>query len=96
MSRLNRDWGELIREQLSSGKSQAEFCRERGLSIPSFQYHKSKGAHHLKEQSGFVPIVGESGESRIEIRYGEEVKLLFPETVSAERVSEVVKCLSSR
>ena len=96
MRKSKRDWGSLIREQLSSGKSQTEFCRERGLSVPSFQYHKGKGVHKSVERSEFVPIVGASEDLRIELRCGSELHLLFPASTSAERLSEVVKCLSSR
>lgn len=94
MAKESRDWGQLIREQLSSGGSQASFCKERGISLASFQYHKSRGAHELKEGGDFVPIVREGSEGRIEIRYSGDVSLLFPISTSAERLSEVVRCLS--
>ncbi len=96
MPKRTRDWGALIREQLSSGKSQAEYCREHGLSVASFQYHKSKGVHVTGEKGCFVPIVSGADDSRVEVRFGEEVRLLFPLSTSPERLSEVVKCLSSK
>ncbi|MCI5066697.1 hypothetical protein MRY87_13330, partial [bacterium] len=63
-----KDWGAIIREQLSSAQSQREFCGERGLAVASLQYHKSKGAHLEEEEERFVPISGAVSESRIEVR----------------------------
>ena len=94
MGRKKRDWRELICEQLSSGESQVSFCRKRGVSLSSFQYYKSKGAHLEGEEEEFVPLHHEESESRVELSYGDEVRLSFPAGTSAERLSEVVRCLS--
>ncbi|MCB0328455.1 MAG: hypothetical protein KDD70_02295 [Bdellovibrionales bacterium] len=96
MGKEQRDWGALIREQIASGESQARFCKERGISLASFQYHKSRGADEAKESNNFVPIVREESETRIELRYNGGVSLLFPLSVSGERLSELVRCLSSK
>lgn len=92
-----RDWGALIREQLSSGKSQVAYCRERGVSLATFQYHKGKGTHVKREQAQkFVSIVGGEAEDRIEVKYGADVQVYFPVETSLERLSELVRCLSSK
>lgn len=95
MSKGNRNWGELIREQLASGQSQADFCRQRGLSLSSFQYQKSKRAHG-EEGRVFVALTGEEKEERIEVRVGPELRLYFPAGTPSERLSELVRCLSSK
>lgn len=95
MKRFSEDWGALIREQLSSGLSQVEFCRQRGVSVASFQYHKGKKAH-LEESSGFVPIVAGEDPKQIELRVGDKAQLFFPVDTPAEYLSEVVRCLSLR
>lgn len=91
-----RNWGALIREQLASGESQISFCRARGLPVATFQYQKSKGAHLENKFADFVPIIGGEKEERIEITVGSEIRLYFPQNISAERLSEVVRCLSSK
>lgn len=98
MSRQDsRDWGALIREQLSSGESQASFCKRRGISVASFQYHKSKGTYAREaDVQRFVPIVGKDAEDRIELEVGSNVRMYFPADTSSQRLSELVRCLSSK
>lgn len=54
------EWESLIREQLTSGKSQKDFCRERGLSKASFQWRKMK----LKRKPEPFVAVEVSGEEQ--------------------------------
>ena len=92
-----KDWQSLIEEQAVSGESQAEFCRKKGISLSLFQYHRSKRGRSstLPRLVPIVSSVGDAGSS-IELRFGDEIRILFPIEVSAGRLAEVVRCLSSR
>lgn len=59
--RSEEEWEGLISEQLSSGKSQAEFCRERGVSLASFQWRKMK-LKRKAEPFVEISVPEESGE----------------------------------
>ena len=64
---MKRDpqWARHIGAQERSGKSQAQYCREEGLDLKSFGYHKKR----LKGQSssvGFIQIHGKEEYFEIE------------------------------
>ena len=50
-----RKWSSHIAEWEASGKSQAGYCREHGLSLRQFYYWKRK--HSAKQGSGVVKLV---------------------------------------
>ena len=61
--KLERVWRERVSEQRTSSLSVAEFCRGRGLSIPSFHYWRSELDRRDREKqrasaasSEFVPV----------------------------------------
>ena len=61
--KLERVWRERVSEQRASSLSVAEFCRGRGLSIPSFHYWRSELDRRDREtqrssaaSSAFIPV----------------------------------------
>lgn len=55
MTRKQRHWKKHILAWQGSGLSQAAYCREHGLSVKTFGYHKRRFASDSKEQ-GVVPV----------------------------------------
>ena len=68
-----QEWHQIIEEQLSSGKSQAAFCAERGISTRVFQRWKGK----LNRGSGFVELEV-SGSKEELVGQGHRAELEFP------------------
>ena len=68
------EWRKLITEQTQSGQTQAEFCLERGISLPAF----SNARNRLGKKPGFVEI-GAVEVSRVQSWEGE---VLFPNGVT--------------
>jgi len=44
------EWRRLIDEQRASGESQSTFCRQRGLSVSTFQHWKRRLAEEAEQQ----------------------------------------------
>lgn len=51
-----RKWAERIRECAESGKSQAQYCRDQGLSIKVFYYWKRKQRQEQEAGLKLVPV----------------------------------------
>jgi len=79
----NPNWNELIKEWQKSGKTQAEFCRERAVRVSLFGYHfRKKVVPAPKKEFIEIPLkskekgsllsleVGNNGEIVIRIRTG--------------------------
>ena len=76
-------WTHHVETQALSGKSQAQYCREHGLELKSFSYHKRK----LKEEpSGFIQISGK--EEYFEIESGAGIRVRIPASYGLARVLE--------
>lgn len=52
--RSEEEWSRLIQEQSESGKSQEDFCKERGISKNSFK--RSKTRLKKRHESAFVAV----------------------------------------
>lgn len=87
----NREkWRKALEEWELSGESQAGFCRERNLSLSSFQYYKSIFGKE-SPQSEFVEI---GGEESIEFIVSEKLTVRVPSNTSSARIAELAECLS--
>ena len=76
-------WARHIETQERSGKSQAHYCREHGLDLKSFGYHKRR----LKEEpAGFVQISGKEEYFEIETKAG--VRVRVPASYGLSRILE--------
>lgn len=70
------EWEKLVEEFKKSGKSQAQWCREKGLKVKVFNYHyrKLKGttqSNQPNRQIDWIPVKLEAGiSSKLSIRIG--------------------------
>ena len=89
---MKRDWGALIEEQERSGLSQRQFCRERGLSLGSFQHQRYK--FRRVSRSEFIELSPKKDSSLKELEFilGENLRVRVPLDISSERLSELVGC----
>jgi hypothetical protein len=98
---LIRDWDKLIEEFKTSGKSQAQWCREKNLKIKAFsyQYRKRRRITQNKpcdEQINWMPVKLEQltstklsvrvGKAIIEIENGYNERLLQSVVKSLEAI----------
>ena len=65
-------WAELVKEQQSSGKSIAIFCRERGIKDNTFHYWLNK---HRDRDGEFVQV---SGRETVEMTLADGTLLKVP------------------
>lgn len=89
MNQSSIDWESVVSEWRASGESQASFCRSRKLDLKRFYYWKSR--LNDSEQSSFVAIG--PGAACVELIAPNGVRVCLPAEVSAERISEVARCL---
>ena len=77
-------WTHHIEAQARSGKSQAQYCRENGIDLKSFGYHKKR----IRKQapSGFIQIQGK--EEYIEIESRDGIRVRVPASYGLLRVME--------
>jgi len=77
--RKAEDWGALVEAQQSSGQTIVGFCRERGIGVHRFHYHKRRirqqvedvGFRQVRIRGGSgVRLVLESGEWQVEVDSG--------------------------
>jgi hypothetical protein len=91
-------WKTLIEEQKSSGLSQAQFCKERGLSKSSFYNWSSilkRGGN--KRRRNFVPVVAASPSPRPEpmkVVFQSGVALHFAELPDPEWIVELMRLVA--
>ncbi|WP_010245199.1 IS66 family insertion sequence element accessory protein TnpA [Acetivibrio cellulolyticus] len=98
---LYKEWEKLIREFEKSGKTQAQWCREKGLKIKAFnfQYRKYRRDNQNKEEinkTNWMPIQFEPmmtsklniriGKAIIEIENGYDERLLQTIVKSLEAI----------
>lgn len=91
--RKAKDWERIIEDWRRSGLTQSAYCREKQLSLSSFnnRLRKQKPAH--VEPRHFVEL--STGEPEyVEILTNNRVVIRLPKDVSAARVSELVQCLT--
>lgn len=86
----HQDWEAVISDWRSSGLSQSEYCRRSGIKEHQFSYWKRK-LGKPEAVSNFVSVSGVA--SKIELSVG-KVNLKLPVDIKAERIAELVKCLS--
>ena len=87
-------WKQLIGEQSRSGLTQAEFCRDRGVSVGTFSSWKAQLKKECKSNAG--------GLVRVEVGRPEPMRIVFPggaalhfaETPSPEWITELMKLVS--
>ena len=91
MSSERIDWRGEVKNWERSGKSQSEYCRERGLDTKTFYNWKSKMKH--EQSSKFVAIGGEVSKLGVEVVAPSGVRVCLGKDVPAERIAEVVRCL---
>ena len=87
---------EHVRKWQESGLTITEYCRQAGVKSTSFHYWKSKYEEELEgSSSNFIPILsGAQSREYLEFESSLGVKLRAPLNVSAERLKELVECLS--
>lgn len=86
-------WLEEVARWRESGKTQAEYCRERNLSVRTFAYYMSvERAGSVKGE--FIELRRGGTEGYVEVYYGEALRIRLPLDVSAERIAELVRCLA--
>ena len=89
------DWLSLISDWQRSGLSQAEYCRRHSLVKSRFSYWKrkleGKCISEPEPPTHFVQVLGADSFIELEVR---GAKLKFPSDVKAEKIAELVKCLS--
>ena len=85
-------WTRHIEAQGRSGRSQAQYCREQGLDLKGFGYHKRriKG----QEPAGFVQISGK--EEYFEIETAGGVRVRVPASYGLCRILEELSHVSSK
>jgi len=91
--RIKRNWPEIIKDQETSGKTIAIFCKERGIHYTAFY----KNRKQLKSNN-FVEVkikneVKESGHP-ITLKYG-EYSVILPPGFCKQTLSEVLSVLGS-
>ena len=92
-----QNWAMVIQESSSSGLSNREFCRQRGISEKSFYYWQRKLRQQIIETS--VPQLVQldtvpASDEMLQIRYrGAELKL--PESVDMDAVAALLRSLQT-
>lgn len=99
-------WRDAIRRQARSGLSVREFCREQGISEPSFherrRTYRERDAQRSAASPAFVPVIVRDERSAekaadaglvIELRGG--IALRLPSSTPAARVVELVRALEA-
>lgn len=83
---------QLLREQQASGKTQAQFCKERGVSLKTFQGWRRR---FRAEAEGFceVQAVGEGSMERVSVRLPEGTEVFLPAGISPEGLARYVTAL---
>ena len=93
MKKSRKEWREHVASWESSGKSQAAYCRERKISLSSFQYYKGVFDREVVRPD-FVEIGNKESERSIEFIVSEKLTVRVPLTTPASRISELAECLS--
>lgn len=81
------DWSEHVKEQSSSGKSVAEYCRENNLSDGTFTYWKTKLSRSFVQVSGREPI---------EIVLSSGTRVHLPASSDTSIISKVLKAIDAK
>ena len=84
----------LIRQWEESGKDQATFCKEIGVTVSTFGYWRTKYLRALKSgrPGGFVEIKPSSSMS-IEIVYPNGVILRLPQSSSTSELKALIRLI---
>lgn len=99
--RPRAEWFNLIDEQASSGLSQTEFCKQRGLSICKFGYYKKlhRSTSSGPKGRGFVPVVIGSKRpalsNEIKINLPNGFSCIVPIDFSADKIKQIIGALIS-
>lgn len=93
MNENREEWRERIALWASSGQSQAAYCRERQISLSSFQYYKSIFDKEANRPE-FVEIGNKEKEGSIDFIVSKKLTVRVPFTTPASRISELAQCLS--
>lgn len=80
-NRIPEEWIEMISNQEASGKSEAAWCRENGISSSTFYYRRKK----VKEAEEDTESVSTPNEV-VRINFKDEEAALNPPTADSERI----------
>lgn len=81
-----KNWDEIMADYSCSGLSGKAYCRQMGLSYPTFMYHKKKRSAGDPVRDFLVVQTGTSSSGLVEVLYPNGVRLRLPATV---RLSEL-------
>ena len=97
---LMKDWDKLIEEFKASGKSQAQWCREKNLKIKAFSYQYRKRKRLIQnnpgdEQINWMPVKLEQlTSSKLNVRVG-KVIIEIENGYDERLLQSIVKSLES-
>jgi hypothetical protein len=90
-------WQELIKDQVASGLSQTQFCKERNISSAKLGYYRSVLKSNQSQMGSFTPVTikqpPDSKDIRITLPNG--FQCIFPSDLSASQAKEWIMVLLS-
>ncbi len=93
------DWKSLIAEQEGSGLSQKEFCKQRGLVLSQFVYHrcsfKNKNIQTVKPALRPVKVIGNESSVDIRVSLPNGFQCSFPCSIDMSQVKRLIEVLMS-
>ena len=92
-----QNWAVVIQECRTSGLTNKEFCRQRGISEKSYYYWLRKLRDHVAEAvPQIVPLnLKEKNEDTLEICY-RGAKLQLPGNIEIESVAAILRSIQTR